>query len=253
MTVPSNGTTKRDPLSGLPLKLRDPKAQLGEDQDSYVNVEAGATRSMALEADRAMVAAFDITPTDGSVFAAALKVRSILSMNLEEAGAFDRSAIEVRRGTTSIVHCEAIAQEQIGLFLKNKGSKTVNVRVRRRWWGLEEQAREPKMDVRTEEKTLIPGGGLEILVRADRRSKGVIEVVPGTGTVSVAVIALKSPDDISESEKREAESRLSDVTAPGIYRREYVHNIGDASYCIIRNRGEKVAVFQIRHHSGLRR
>src|SRR4030095_8439805 len=28
---------RRDPLAGLPAKVREPKAQLGEDQDSYVS------------------------------------------------------------------------------------------------------------------------------------------------------------------------------------------------------------------------
>jgi hypothetical protein len=251
--APSTGTTRRDPMAGLPAKARDPKAQLGEDQDFYVNVEPGTTRSMSLEADRAMVAAFDVTPTDGSVLAAAIKVQSIVSMSAAEDAALDRVAVEVRRGTTSIVHCEAVAQEQIGLFLKNKGSKTVNVRVRRRWWGLEEQTPEPPMEVHTEEKTLYPGGEFEILIHADRRSKGILEVIPGSGTVSVAMIKLKNGIDISDSEKREAESRLHNFTAPTVSRNEYVHNIGDASYCIIRNRGEKVAVFQIRYHTGLRR
>lgn len=243
---------KRDPLAGLPAKVRDPKAQLGEDQDMYVNVDPGSTRSFSLEADRAMVAVFDVTPTDGSVFAEARKVQSILTMTPAEAAAFDRSATEVRKGVTSIVHCEAVAQEQVGLFLKNKGTKVVNVRVRKRWWGLEEQAPEPAMEVRTEEKTVPPGGQVEILFHADRRSKGMIEVIPGTGVVSVGMIDLRG-GAIGDAEKKQVESQLSSVTAPSVYRREFTFNIGDGAYGIIRNTGEKLAIIQIRYHSGLRR
>ena len=51
-------------------------------------------------------------------------------MTPEQATAFDQSAVEIRKGTTSILHCEAANLEQVGLFLKNKGTKPVNVRVR---------------------------------------------------------------------------------------------------------------------------
>jgi hypothetical protein len=245
---------RRDPLAGLPAKVRDPKAQLGEDQDSYVSVEPGAVRAYSLEADRALIAVYDVTPTDGTVFAVAMKTKSSVSMTPEQAAAVDQSAVEIRKGSTSILHCEAANLELVGLFLKNKGSKRVNVRVRRRWWGLEEQAPEPKMELHTRKEIFPPGGDIEMLISADRRSKGLLEIIPSMGTISVALIPVPNSGDVSnEKLKEEARARLSDVTAPGIHRIEYHHNPGDGSYCLIRNRGDKIAVVEIRHHTGLRR
>jgi hypothetical protein len=243
---------RRDPFAGLPEKVRDPKAQLGEDYDTYLNVDPGAIRSYSLEADRHLVAVFDVTPTDGSVFAVAKTTRSVISMTPAEAAAFDQSALEIRKGITSILHCEANDREQVGLFLKNKGAKPVNVRVRRRWWGLEEQAPESKMEVRSEKKLVPPGGEIEMLISADRRSKGMIEIIPSAGVISVALVAVeKRGGDNIDVEKKKAESQLSDVTSPGVYRQEFRHQMGDGSYFLMRNRGDKFAAFELRVHTGL--
>ena len=250
--VSAGPVASRDPLAGLPAKVRDPKAQLGEDQDTYLNVEPGAIRSYSLEADRHLIAVYDVTPTDGTILAAAMKARSIVSMTPEELGAFEQSAVEIRKGTTRIVHCEANNREQVGLFLKNKGTKPVNARVRKRWWGLEEQAPEPAMEVKSDKDLIPPGEEIEMLIVSDRRTKGLIEIIPSAGTISAALIALGKNGDLDEAEmKKKAESQLRDVTAPGVHRLEFRHNIGESSYCLIRNRGDKFAAIERRLHTGL--
>jgi hypothetical protein len=97
---------------------------------------------------------------------------------------FLKEARSVKKGAPTIVHCEAAAREMVGCFLRNPGSATVNVRVRRRWWGLEDQRLPTEQEVHVEEKTLVLGGEIEMILSSERSAKGSIEIIPKSGTVS---------------------------------------------------------------------
>jgi hypothetical protein len=251
---------KRDPLAGLPEKVRDPKAQLGEDRETYVTLQPGQTSGMPLKADRLLVAVFDVTPTDGSVLAAAMIVKNTETLTPAEDSALGRMMREVKKGTTSIVSCDADALNLVGCFVRNAGEKSTTVRVRIRWWGLGEPpppaaAPEPAAgDDRTETKTLQPGQMIEMLIVTDRPSRGIIDITPEAGTVSAAMIKLKASeearDDISPAEKKEIVSQLQDVSAPATWTRSYTSKPGDGHYCVIMNRGDKPTTYKLRHRTG---
>jgi hypothetical protein len=253
--------TKRDPLAGLPEKVRDPKAQLGEDRETYVTLQPGQTSGTPLKADRLLVAVFDVTPTDGTVLAGAMIVKSLGTITPAEDAALGRIMREVKKGATSIVSCDADARDLVGCFVRNAGDKPTTVRVRVRWWGLAEpppptSAPDPPAtgDDRTETKTLLPGQMIEMLIVTDKPSRGIIDVTPEAGVVSAAMIKLKASEgareDISAEEKKEIVSQLQDISAPGTWTKTYTCKPGDAHYCVIMNRGDKPTTYKLRHRTG---
>ena len=257
-----NTPTKRDPLAGLPEKVRNPRAQLGEDRETYVTLQPGQTSGAPLKADRPLVAVFDVTPTNGSILAAAMIVKSVGTITPSEDSALGRLMRQVEKGTASIVTCEAEAGDLVGCFVRNAGDKPTTVRVRVRWWGLAEPPSAPPApsapdlpptgDDRTQIKTLLPGQKIEMLITTDKPSQGIIDITPEAGTVSAALIKLKDiqGEDISDADKKETMSQLQDISVPGTWSKAYSCKPGDAHYCVIINRGNQPTTYKLRHRTG---
>jgi hypothetical protein len=243
---------QKDPLAGLPSRVRDPKAVLREDHDTFASLEPGEARVLHVEADRDLVAVFEIFPTTGPVQAAATTVKSI-EITPEEEGRLAGAYREVRPKASLLLHCEAKSGEIGECFIRNPGKESVTARVRLRWWSLGEPPPPappgPNDDV-TKVETIPPGERLEVFNHAARSGKWVVEVTPKEGTVRAAMMTVESIGRLSDAEQKRLSSSLVTVSAPRTEVLKQSTRIGGVSYFLVLNPGEKPVTVEIRMRVG---
>jgi hypothetical protein len=259
--VPDPGTKARpNPKDQLPEKVRDPRAVLRFDHDSYLTLKPGEVKLAPLEADRDLVAVFDVTPTDGPIQATTFVAMNVLELSPQDQANLDRSFRDIRQQTTSIIHCEAKPGDVVACIVRSASNKEVTARIRTRWWSLAEPPPPgppyPNDDV-TKTHLVPPGQCVQQIMRASKSTKWIVEVTPKDGEVYAAMMKIDDtaalgddPGALSDTDKSRLRESVRMVQAPRTEPLSADLRFGESGYFILLNRSEKFVTVELRTRVG---